>query len=204
MRVPLNAPLKTVLKGCGILKRKKTLLTLFSSMFSISSFTIGGGAVIVPLMRKKMVEELGWLTEEDMLDVVAIAQSSPGAVAINVASQLGYRIAGLSGQLVSIFATVLPPFLWISVISLCYDAFRTSPVVDAFLRSMQPAVAAVILCAAISMLKPIRDKKKLSGWILFAAGLALGLSGVNVIWILLIGGVIGALVSIREVKRHAA
>ena len=69
--------------------------TLFTSMLTISAFTFGGGAVIIPMMRKKMVEDLGWLSEEDLLDIIAIAQSSPGAVSVNVAAQIGHRIAGM-------------------------------------------------------------------------------------------------------------
>lgn len=178
--------------------------TLFFSLLRISAFTFGGGFVIIPLIRRQFVEKLGWLSEEDMLDVVAMAQSSPGAVAMNVAAQIGHRIAGFRGTLCAVLGTVIPPFVWISLISLCYDAFRTSPVVDAFLRSMQPAVAAVIFSAAISMLKPIRQKKKASSWVLFFGALALGLSGINVVWILLCGAVFGALTSWVEVKRHAA
>ena len=178
--------------------------TLFFSMFRISAFTFGGGYVIIPLMRKQFVEKLEWLSEEDMLDMIAMSQSSPGAVSMNVAAQVGYRKAGLRGTLSAVAGTVIPPFLWISLIALCYDAFRTSPVVDAFLRSMQPAVAAVIFSAGLSMLKPIRQRKKASAWLLFAGALALGLSGLNVVWILLCGGIFGALTTLWEVKRHAA
>ena len=185
------------------MKDTKTYRTLFTSMFSISAFTFGGGAVIIPLMRKKFVKDLGWLSEEDMLDVVAIAQSSPGAVSVNVAAQVGHRMAGVPGMLLAAFATVLPPFCWIVLISMFYDAFRTLPVVDAILRSMQPVVAAVILCAAADMLESVRRKKSFSGWLLFAAALMLGLSGVNVIWILLCGGVIGAVISMAGGKKHA-
>ena len=176
---------------------------LFFSMFSISAFTFGGGSVIIPLMRKKMVEELGWLTEEEMLDMVAIAQSSPGAVSVNVAAQIGYRTAGIMGLLLAVLATVLPPFFWIVLISLCYDSFRSSPAVDAILRSMQPAVAAVILCAAMDMFRPLRAKKQWSIWVLFLLAISLGLSGVNIIWILIGGGVIGAAMSVAGGKRHA-
>ena len=172
-------------------------------MFFISGFTFGGGSVIIPLMRKKMVKDLGWLTEEEMLDIMAIAQSSPGAVSVNVAAQIGCHTAGLPGMLVAAFATILPPFFWIVLVSLFYDAFRSSPVVDAILRSMQPVVAAVIFCAAMDMLQSIRSKKATSGWLLFAAALGLGLCGVNVILILLAGGVIGALISMTGGKRHA-
>ena len=186
------------------MKNKSVYLTLFRSMFMISAFTFGGGSVIIPLMRKKMVVKLGWLTEDEMLDIIAIAQSSPGAVSVNVAAQLGYRTGGILGLVLAVIATVLPPFVWIIIISLFYDTFRTSPVVDAFLRSMQPAVGAVIICAAMDMLKPIRKKGRLSNWFLFATALALGLYGINVILILLTGGAIGAMLSMWEVKRHAA
>ena len=184
--------------------KAKVFRTLFFSLLRISAFTFGGGFVVIPLLRKQFVENLGWLTEEDMLDIVAMSQSSPGAVAMNAAAQIGHRVGGVRGTLCAVFATVIPPFAWISLISLCYDAFRTSPVVDAFLRSMQPAVAAVILSAALSMLKPIRQRKKASSWILFAGALALGLAGLNVVWILLCGAVFGVLTTLMEVKRHAA
>ena len=185
---------------------KSRYWTLFSSMFMISGFTFGGGAVIIPLMRKKMVKELGWLTEEDMLDMMAIAQSSPGAVSVNVAAQIGYQTAGPLGVAAATFATVLPPFTWLVLISLFYDSFRTSPLVDAILRSMQPAVAAVILFAAVDMLRPLLKKKRTSDMLLFAAALALGLYGMNVIAVLLGGGVIGAAIAMlsqKGGKRHA-
>ena len=185
---------------------KSRYWTLFSSMFMISGFTFGGGAVIIPLMRKKMVRELGWLTEEEMLDMMAIAQSSPGAVSVNVAAQIGYQTAGPLGVAAATFATVLPPFTWLVLISLFYDSFRTSPLVDAILRSMQPAVAAVILFAAVDMLRPLLKKKRTSDMLLFAAALALGLYGMNVIAVLLGGGVIGAAIAMlsqKGGKRHA-
>ena len=159
--------------------------------------------MIIPLMRKKMVEELQWLSEEEMLDMMAIAQSSPGAVSVNVAAQIGYRVAGIQGLILAVVATVLPPFGWIALISLFYDSFRTSPVVDAILSSMQPIVAAVILCAAMDMFKPIWQKRRASNGLLFIAALVLGLCGVNVIWILLAGGLIGAGLSVWGGKRHA-
>jgi len=188
----------------GAFVKPNVCRTLFFTLLRISAFTFGGGYVIIPLIRGQFVEKLGWLSEEDMLDVVAMAQSSPGAVAMNAAAQIGYRLGGVRGTFCAVLGTVIPPFVWISVISLCYDAFRTSPAVDAFLRSMQPAVAAVIFSAAISMLKPIRQKKKVSSWLLFFGALALGLSGINVVWILLGGAVFGALTTLMEVKRHAA
>lgn len=159
--------------------------------------------MIIPLMRKKMVKDLGWLSEEEMLEIIAIARTSPGAISVNVAAQIGYYTAGKTGMLLSAFATVLPPFLWIVLICLFYDAFRASPVVDAILRSMRPVVAAVILWAAMDMFKSIRQKKQISGLMLFTAALALGLMGVNVIAILIAGGMIGALISLTGGKKCA-
>ena len=186
------------------MKDKKTYYTLFTSLLSIGAFTFGGGSVIIPLMRKKMVEELGWLSEEDMLDMIAIAQSSPGAVSVNVAAQIGRRTAGIPGLILAVLATVLPPFVWLTVISLFYDSFRTSPAVDAVLRSMQPAVAAVILSASISMLKTIQHKERISTWMLFAGSFLLSALGVKAIYILCIGAAAGIAIALTEVKRHAA
>lgn len=186
-----------------MMEPRRKCIKLFTSMLYISAFTFGGGAVIIPLMRRKLVRELGWLSEEEMLDVIAIAQSSPGAVSVNVAAQVGFTVAGIPGMLLAAFGTVLPPFCWIVLVSLFYDSFRSLPVVDTILRSMQPVVAAVILCAAWDMLMSIARKQPASGWMLFAAALGLGLCGVNVIWILLAGGAIGACTALWGGKRHA-
>ena len=84
---------------------------MFASTFTLSMFTFGGGFVIVPLMKKKFVDELHWIDEEEMLDMVAIAQSSPGAIAVNGSIIIGYRLLGVPGALVNIVATVLPPLI---------------------------------------------------------------------------------------------
>ena len=190
-------------KGCNMSKRS-ICLKLFFTMLRISAFTFGGGFVIIPLIRTQIVEKLRWMSEEDMLDMVAIAQSSPGAVALNVAAQVGCQMAGKSGVLCAVSGTLIPPIVWICLISLCYDAFRTSPVVDAFLRSMQPTVAAVILWASFSMLRSLKNKDRISTWLLFSGAIALSLLGVKAVYILLIGAVLGMLIAYQEVKRHAA
>ena len=98
------------------------LWTLFSSMLLISTFTFGGGFVIVSLMKKKFVDELHYLTEEEMLDMTALAQTAPGAIAVNGAILVGRRIAGIPGLIVAVLATILPPIVIISVISMMYAA----------------------------------------------------------------------------------
>jgi len=185
------------------MKKHSICLNLFLSMLRISAFTFGGGFVIIPLMRKRFIDKLHWLQEEDMLDMIAIAQSSPGAVSVNIASQLGFRMAGAAGSACAVSGAVLPPLVWLSLISLCYEAFRTSPAVDAFLRSMQPAVAAVILSASLSMLHSLKHKERISTWALMAGAIVLSVLGAKAIVILLFGGTAGVLIALREVKKHA-
>ena len=86
--------------------------------------------MIIPLMRKKFVEELGWIEEDEMLDLTAIAQSSPGAIAVNASILVGYHVAGFSGAVLTVVGTVLPPLIIISVISIFYQAFRDNPIVN--------------------------------------------------------------------------
>ena len=126
-------------------KDLKFFWTLFISTFTLSAFTFGGGYVIVPLMRKKFVETLGWIDEEEMLDLIAIAQSAPGPIAVNSSIIIGYRLAGIPGALVTTFGTVLPPMVILSAISQFYTAFRDNVVVSLVLKGMGIGVAAVIV-----------------------------------------------------------
>ena len=87
----------------------RRLVKLFFSMLYISAFTFGGGFVIVTLMKRKFVDELHWMTEEEMLDIAAMAQSSPGAIAVNAANLVGWRVGGFAGMLTSVIATIIPP-----------------------------------------------------------------------------------------------
>ena len=107
---------------------------LFTSTFYLSAFTFGGGYVIIPLMRKKFVEQFHWIEEEEMLDLTAIAQSAPGAIAVNASILIGYRLAGFVGAMVTVAGTVLPPLIILSVISLAYTAFQNSLIVALVLR----------------------------------------------------------------------
>ena len=99
---------------------------LFKSTFIISAFTIGGGYVIIPLLKAKFVDEYGWLNDKEALNLVAIAQSAPGVVAANAAISMGYRMAGIKGSMVALLATVLPPLITLSIISYCYDFFASN------------------------------------------------------------------------------
>lgn len=179
----------------------KNYAKLFGTTFYLSTFTFGGGYVIVPLMKKKFVDELAWLEEEEMLNMAAIAQSSPGAMAVNASLLVGWQLMGLPGALVSVLGTVLPPLIILSVVSLFYTAFRDNAVVSAVLQGMMAGVCAVIFDVVITMGGNIlRRKKVLPVLIIAGAFLAHFAFHVNVIYIIVFCACLGALVGVRDAK----
>ncbi len=173
-------------------KRDKRLWKIFWSTFYLSAFTFGGGYVIVSLMKKKFVDEYHWIKEEEMLDLVAIAQSAPGAIAVNGAIVVGYKLAGVPGILVAILGTVLPPFIIISMISLCYQAVRDNRIVSLLLEGMQAGVGAVIASVTYDMAVGIAKKKdRISDLLMLGAFVASCFFGVNVVYVILFCGLLG-------------
>lgn len=173
--------------------KAKKYIKLFLSTFKISACTFGGGFVIIPLLRRKFVEDLGWIDEQEMMDLTAIAQSSPGAIAVNASILVGYRVAGIPGAMLTVLGTVLPPLIIISVISIFYKAFRDNAIVNAAMAGMLCGVAAVILDVVINMVKGIfKQKRILPVLVMAGAFAAVRFFSVNIIIIILVCGVIGA------------
>ena len=129
----------------------KKLRKLFFSTLYLSTFTFGGGYVIVSLLKNKFVDELGWITQDEMMDLVAIAQSTPGSIAVNGAIVVGYKIAGILGILVSILGALLPPFIILTIISAVYSAFKQNFAIQALLTGMKSGVSAVIISVVVDM-----------------------------------------------------
>lgn len=174
---------------------KSKLSTLFFSTLRISACTFGGGFVIVPLLRRKFVEDLGWVEDQEMLDLAAIAQSSPGPIAVNASVLVGYKVARFPGALCAALGCLLPPLVIISVISLFYAAFRDNPVVDMVMKSMLCGVAAVICDVVITMAGKVCGGKK---WLIPAVTMVLAFIAVrflkvNIILVILVCGILGAL-----------
>ncbi len=171
---------------------KQILGRLFLSTLYLSAFTFGGGYVIVTLMKKKFVDEYHWIGEDEMLDLVAIAQSSPGAIAVNGAIVVGYKLAGILGAVVAILGTILPPFVIITVISVCYNAFRENFFVAQMLSGMQAGVGAVIASVTYDMGAPIaKEKDPMSLIIMIGAFFAACILQINVIYIVIVCGGLG-------------
>jgi chromate transporter len=165
---------------------------LFVSTFLLSMFTFGGGYVIVSLMQKKFVEEYAWIEESEMLDIFAIAQSSPGVIAVNASLLIGYRVAGIGGAFLTLFATILPPLLIITIISFFYLAFKNSVIVQAALLGMRSGVAAVIVDVVIKMTRNVvKEKSVMAIFIMTGALIASFFFQTHVIFIILAGGFLG-------------
>ena len=168
------------------MKKRDILLKLFFSTLYLSAFTFGGGYVIVTLMKKQFVDKYHWIEEDEMLDLIAIAQSAPGAIAVNGSIVVGYKLAGLGGAALAVIATILPPFVIITLISFFYKLFRDNPYVAAMLSGMQAGVAAVIASVVWDMgAEVVKSKSVSSILIMLAAFLLSSVLHVNVIYIVL-------------------
>ena len=178
-------------------------LELFWSFFQVGLFSIGGGFVIIPLMRERFVKELHWIEEEEMLDLTAIAQSSPGSIAINASILVGYHVAGITGALITVVGAALPPLIIISVISVLYQAFRSNKYVSTAMAGMLAGVAAVIFDVVINMAWSIlKNKRLLPIAVMLAAFVSTRFFAVNIILIILVCSVIGALDTLYLQKKE--
>lgn len=172
--------------------KSQILKKLFLSTLTLSAFTFGGGYVIITLMKKTFVDDFGWIDEDEMLDLVAIAQSAPGAIAVNGAIVVGYKLAGFIGVLTAVFATIIPPFAIISLIAVFYDAFRQNTLIALMLEGMQAGVGAVITAVVIGMGQQVTSTKSpLLITTMFIAFIANYIFNVNVVFIILLAAGIG-------------
>lgn len=176
------------------MKKNISLIDLFWTFFKINMVTFGGGFVIMPIIKKDFVDKKGILEEHDMLDLIALAQSIPGAMAINTSMLVGHRLRGLKGAVISMIGASLPPLLVISVISFFYDAFQTNPVILAILRGMGGAVTAVMIVSAYSMMKGVlKHDKPFAIVMMIGSFLIAYLSEISVGYIMLVAAMIGYL-----------
>ena len=142
----------------------KKLWQVFAAFFKIGAFTFGGGLAMIPLIQKEAVENHGWVTDDDILEIVAIAESTPGPIAINAATFVGYRAAGILGSAAATFGTVLPSFLIILVISYVLGQFQQIPAVQYAFWGIRAGVVAMLIKSLWTMYK-----KSPKGWVAYVA-----------------------------------
>lgn len=184
--------------------KARLLWQLFLSCFYISAFTFGGGFVIITFMKRKFVDEKGWINEQEMLDLTALAQSAPGAIAVNAAVLVGWRIGGFLGMLTAVVGTVLPPLLIISVVSLFYAAFAANRYVALVLDGMQAGVAAVILDVVCNLGKNVvKSRSVVKIGLMAAAFTATFFFKINVIYIILAAAAVGIVTETLRYKKEA-
>lgn len=175
---------------------------LFCITFSLSCFTFGGGFVIIPLMRKKFVDEYHWVSENEMMDFAAIAQSSPGAIAVNASILIGYRLGGIAGSLVAIIGTVSPPLLILTLVSHFYNLFSNNQLIAFILKAIQAGVAAIIADVVCTMSKEsIRERGWINLLLTIIAFIASFFFNFNIIVLLISYGILGLIFWKVNVKR---
>lgn len=169
--------------------------TFFLTVFKISAITFGGGYTIVPVLKDEFCNKRQCVSEEEMLDIVALGQSAPGPIAVGVSLLLGYKLKGRGGALLGVLAAILPPIILISIISFFYEAFASNYWVRAALRGMSGAIAAVMLLVVVSMAQQVLKKHKVFSLILLVSAFVLAwFTSINTAVLILMFALIGIVV----------
>ena len=176
-----------------------SLLSIFSVFSKIGAFTIGGGYAMIPLIESELTRR-GWLSEEELPDIVALAQSAPGVLAVNMSIFAGYKLRGISGSIVATLGTILPSFVAILLIAMFMSNFQDNPIVVRIFSGIRPVVVALIAVPMVNMAR--KSNKTWWAWAITTVTLLLvALLKVSPIYILLVVIVLAtALVSYREKK----
>ena len=172
------------------------ILQLFTIFFKIGAFTVGGGYAMIPLIEAEIVTKKGWVTKEDFLDLLAIAQSAPGVFAVNIAIFIGYRLRGVRGCIVTALGAILPSFLIILCIALFFLRFKENPTVEAIFKGIRPAVVAWIAAPTFNLAKAAKINRY-TIWIPIISALLIWLLGFSPIWIILLAGIGGYVWNLR-------
>ena len=165
-------------------------LNSFLTFFKIGLFTFGGGYAMIPLIEAEIVNRKNWISKEDLLDLLAVAQSCPGVFAINISVFIGYRLRGVKGGLLCALGTALPSFIIILLIAMFFHQFKDNPYVAAMFRGIRPAVVALIAIPTFNMAKKAK-LNRYTFWIPVVSALLIWLLGVSPILIILAAGICG-------------
>lgn len=175
----------------------KLLWNIFFTFFKISPVSFGGGYAMIPLLERAVTEKKKWVKKEDISDVLVMAQTVPGSIAVNTATFIGYRIAGFSGALMGTLGIIMPTFVIIVLLAALFLNFQHNPIVEAAFMGIRPAIVALIAFAAITIGRTAIFNKTTGVIAAFALLLFLFVP-VHPIIILLAGGVTGILLNIKK------
>lgn len=176
------------------------LLKLFTTFFKIGLFSFGGGFAMIPLIQREVIEKNGWINEKDFLDMLVLAQSTPGPIAVNTAVFVGYKTAGTLGAIAATLGTILPSFIVILLLALFFAEVRENVYVDAAFRAMRPAVVALIVAPLMGLVKGMR-------WYLVAIAAAVAMAvwylGLSPIYLIAAGVAVGIIIAIVNGRKGA-
>lgn len=165
-------------------------MNLFTTFFKIGLFTIGGGYAMIPLIEKEVIDKHQWMGQQEFVDLLAVAQSTPGVFAVNMAIFIGYKLRGFYGSVVSTLGAVLPSFLIILCIALFFQQFKDSPIVENVFKGIRPAVVALIAVPTFNVARTAGINKK-NVWIPIVSALFIWLLGVSPVWVIVSAGIGG-------------
>lgn len=187
------------------MNKLKELFTLFFTFFKIGAFTFGGGYAMLSLIEDACVTRHGWMTHEEMADMTAIAESTPGPISINCATHIGFRRAGIIGAAMTTLGVVLPSFLIILLIANFFDSILTVPIINAAFRGIRVAVALLILRVGIKLMKKLPHRPFFAGIFLGAAVLSLLIHlfgwGISTVYLILAAALLGLASSYLSAKK---
>ena len=176
------------------------LLKLFTTFFKIGLFSFGGGFAMIPLIQREVIEKNGWINEKDFLDMLVLAQSTPGPIAVNTSVFVGYKMAGTKGAIAATLGTILPSFIVILLLALFFVEVRDNRYVDAAFRAMRPAVVALIVAPLMGLVKGMK-------WYLMAVAAAVAVAvwyfGVSPIYFIAAGVLVGVSIAVANGRKEA-
>lgn len=170
--------------------RETRMRQLFATFFKIGLFTFGGGYAMIPMMESEVVERKRWMSREEFLDLVAMAQSCPGVFAVNISVYTGYKLRRVGGAIAACAGAVVPSFVIILLIAMFFHQFEDNPIVAALFRGLRPAVVALIAVPVFTMAKTAKIMVS-NCWIPIVAALLIWMLGVSPILIILVAGIGG-------------
>lgn len=165
-------------------------LELFTTFSKIGAFTIGGGYAMIPVIQREIVEKRAWVSREEFLDMLAISQSAPGILAINISIFIGQRLKGAKGSIVAAIGTALPSFLMILLIAMFFRNFRENDIVNRIFMGIRPVVVALIAVPLISLSRSTKLNRYTS-FIPVISVLLIVLLGISPVYLIIAGGLLG-------------
>ena len=177
----------------------RELLTMFGSFFKIGLFTFGGRYAMVPIIQREVIDHRGWVDRDEFVELLTLAQSAPGPIALNTSVFVGYKMRGYAGALAALLGVVVPAFTVILIVAIYFAQFRENVYVNAAFKGMRPAVVALIVSPIVSL------SRGMGAWkYVLAAAVALFVwwSGVSPIWLIVVAAVVGVAIELFNSRKH--